>query len=164
MRMMCTSRLEAVIKAKEAKIKSSDVFFIDIIMEEELYNGALSMESVANVRICRDMLGQHLCHATRDRRFRGAFGISSESAFMLWMYLDVQNEGPQGGQQQHLLWTLLFLKTYNTQNDLAGRCGVHRDTFRLWRDLFLERIASLEELVSGQPSPCMLLYVLSAIH
>jgi hypothetical protein len=94
------------------------------------------------------MLEPHLCYATRDRRFREAFGISSESAFILWMHLNVPNEGPEGGQQVHLLWSLLFLKTYSTQNNLAGRCGVHKDTFKHWRDLFRERIASLDDLVS----------------
>ena len=66
------------------------------------------------------------------------------------MLLNVPNEGPEGGKKEHLLWVLLFLKTYNTQHDLAGRCGVSKDIFKLWRNLFLERIASLaeEELVS----------------
>jgi hypothetical protein len=90
------------------------------------------MEAVANLRICQDMLGKHLCFATRDHRFREAFGISSKSAFILWTLLNVPNEGPAGGQKVHLLWVLLFLKTYNTQHDLAGRCGVCKDTFKLW--------------------------------
>ena len=117
----------------------------------EFHNGALEMEAIANVRICQDMLGDHLCFATRDRRFREAFGISSKSAFILWTLLNVPNEGPEGGKRAHLLWVLLFLKTYNTQHDLSGRCGVCKDTFKLWRNLFLERIASLaeEELVSS---------------
>ena len=55
------------------------------------------------------------------------------------------NEEPKRKKKEHLLWVLLFLKTYNTQHDLAGRCGVSKDTFKLWRDLFLERIASLAE-------------------
>ena len=116
----------------------------------ELNNGALEMEAVANLRICQDMLGKHLCFATRDHHFREAFGISSQSAFILWTLLNVSNEGPEGGKQEHLLWVLLFLKTYNTQHDLAGRCGVCKDMFKLWRNLFFERFASLakEELVS----------------
>jgi hypothetical protein len=124
-----------------------------VVVDEEMseYNdGALEMEALANVRICQDKLGEHLCFATRDRRFREAFGISSKSAFILWTLLNVPNEGPQGGRKVHLLWTLLFLKTYGTQHDLSGRCGVSKDTFILWRNLFLKRIASLaeEELVS----------------
>jgi hypothetical protein len=120
-----------------------------MLLAEELDDGALVMEAAANVRICRRMLEPHLCFATRDRRFREAFGISSESAFILWTYLNVPNEGPSGGQSVHLLWTLLFLKTYNTQNDLAGRCGVHKDTFKTWRDRFLDRIAALDDLVTA---------------
>jgi hypothetical protein len=124
--------------------------WLDEEMNEINNNGALEMEAVANHRICQDMLGTHLCFATRDRRFREAFGISSKSAFILWTLLNVPNDGPEGGRKVHLLWVLLFLKTYNTQHDLAGRCGVSKDTFKRWRDLFLERIASLaeEELVS----------------
>jgi hypothetical protein len=99
----------------------------------EFNNGALEMEAVANLRICQDMLGKHLCFATRDHHFHEAFGIRSKSAFILWMLLNVPNEGPTGGQKVHLLvWVLLFLKTYNTQHDLAGRCGVCKDTFKLW--------------------------------
>jgi hypothetical protein len=113
-------------------------------------NGALDMEALANVRICQDMLGYHLCFATRDRHFHEAFGISSKSTFILWTLLNVPNEVPEGGKQVHLLWVLLVLKTYNTQHDLAGRCGVCKDTFKAWQDLFLEQIASLgdKELVS----------------
>ena len=117
-------------------------------MEDEVYNGALWMESLANIKICHDMLGLHLCFDTRNRRFCEAFGISSASAFILWTYLNVANEGPANGLPVHLLWTLLFLKTYGLQNDLAGRCGVHRDTFRAWRDLFLYRLAMIDDLVS----------------
>jgi hypothetical protein len=98
----------------------------------EFNDGALEMEAVANIRICHNMLGDHLCFATKDRRFREAFGISSKSAFVLWTLLNVPNEGPEGEKQEHLLWVLLFLKTYNTQHDLAGRCGVCKDTFKLW--------------------------------
>jgi hypothetical protein len=118
-------------------------------MREEVQEGALAMESIANMKICCGMLRPHLCFATRDRRFREAFGISAESTYMLWTYLNVPNDGPEGGERMHLLWTLLFLKTYNTQNDLAGRCGVYKNTFKRWRDLFLERIASLDDLVTG---------------
>ena len=90
---------------------------------------------MANLRICQDMLGKHLCFATRDSRFREAFGISSKS--ILWALLNVPNEGPEGGKQEHLLWFLLFLKTYNTQHDLAGRCRVCKDKFKLWQILYI---------------------------
>jgi hypothetical protein len=130
----------------------------------ELCDGALSMEQTANIKICQGMLKCKLCFATRDRRFREAFGISSETAHMLWMYLNVPNEGPYGGQKVHLLWSLLFLKTYNTQNDLAGRCGVHRNTFKHWRDLFLTRIASLDDLVSDQSMYVLMIFLHVSQH
>ena len=123
-------------------------------MADEVSNGALWIESIANIKICQDMLGFHLCFDTRNRRFREAFGISAATVFILWTYLNVPNEGPFGGLPEHLLWTLLFLKTYGTQNDLAGRCGVHKDTFRAWRDLFLYRLAMIDDLVSHAECSC----------
>jgi hypothetical protein len=122
--------------------------YLVIIMAAELYYGALAMEKAANIKICQGTLEPHLCFATRDRSFREAFGISSESAFVLCTYLNVRNDGPYGGQQVHLLWTLLFLKTYNTQQNLASTCGVNKDTFKAWSCLFLKRITSLDNLVS----------------
>ena len=98
-----------------------------------------------------------MCFDTRNRRFREAFGISAAAAFILWTYLNVPNEGPANGLPVHLLWTLLFLKTYGLQNDLAGRCGVHKDTFRAWRDLFLYRLAMIDDLVSQEEDAATIL-------
>ena len=114
--------------------------------------GAEAMERAANACILRNRLRPSLCQATRDRRFREAFGTSSWIAFLLWCYLDVENEGPAGGERQHLLWALLFLKTYGTSVDLAGRCGVDAKTFQKWMWLFVEKLAKMDvvSIAKGQ--------------
>ena len=65
--------------------------------DDEVSNGTLWIESIANTKICQDMLGFHLCFDTRNRRFREAFGISAAAAFILWTYLTVANEAPANG-------------------------------------------------------------------
>jgi hypothetical protein len=75
-------------------------------------NGALDMEALANVRICQDMLGYHLCFATRDRHFHEAFVISSKSTFILWTLLNVPNEVPEGGK------TSTFVMAFASSQDL----------------------------------------------
>lgn len=118
-------------------------------MTLDIDNGALLMEAKANVKICQDQLSPYLCFATRNEVFRQSFGICSASAFLLWTLLDVVNEGPVGGTMEHLLWTLLFLKTYDRHLNLAGKCGVKKDCYRKWRGLFLQRLATMDSMVSS---------------
>ena len=92
---------------------------------DTLAEGVASIEREANQQILRDQLKPHLCFHTRDRQFRATFGISSELACLLWMMLDVENEGPEGAEPKHLLWTLHFLKTYGSEDVVASHCGVH---------------------------------------
>lgn len=99
-------------------------------------DGAKAMEAYANAMICSGQLMPHLAFATRNRRFREAFAVSSAVAYHLWCLLNVANEGPAGGQPTHLLWALLFLKTYGTIFDLSSRCGVDKNTYRKWTYAF----------------------------
>ncbi len=110
----------------------------------EIEQGTQRFEHLANIGICKDRLKPHLSSKMRERRFREAFGVSAEIAFLLWTVLDAYNEGPPGGQPIHLLWTLLLLKTYGTQVDLAGRCGVDVNTYRVWTRLFLAKLAAMD--------------------
>lgn len=58
---------------------------------------------------------------------------------------------PKGVQPKHLLWGLLFLTTYDTEENLAQRVGnVDEKTFRKWSRLFVDAISYLEcEVVSS---------------
>ena len=111
--------------------------------EEEIVAGALMMERLASTNICERHFSSHLSDTLINRRFRAMFGVSSRTAHLLWVTLDIDTLGPRGGKRIHLLWMLMFLKEYCTQDSLSGICGVTRKTFRLWVDVFLERVSSL---------------------
>ena len=93
-------------------------------------------------------MGSHLSQNTHERRFKANFGASLTVAYTLWCLLDVVNEGPVGGTVAHFLWTLMFLKLYDSNDVLAGRCKCDPNTFRKWVWLFLDRISAIEYLVS----------------
>ena len=89
----------------------------------------------------------HLCADTLERRFISLFGVTLQICYLLWCMLDVANEGPEGACVCHLLWTLMFLKTYNTNDNLAADCKVDPKTFRKWKWLLLEALVCLHEQV-----------------
>ena len=71
------------------------------------------------------------------------FIVSSHTAHLLWITLDVEIAGPMGGKHIHLLWMLMFLKEYCNQDSLSSICHVTRKTFHHWVDIFLDRISNL---------------------
>ena len=111
--------------------------------EKDIVEGSCMMERVACTNICERHFSRHLSCSLINRHFRAMFGVSSRTAHLLWFTLDVDTLGPQGGKRIHLLWMLMFLKEYCTQDTLSGICRVTRKTFRQWVDIFLERVSNL---------------------
>lgn len=75
-----------------------------------------------------------------DRSFRAHFGTSVDVCLALWEWIRVHPRRPlRGMQPKHLMWTLLFLKVYDTEDVLSSRVGTTRKTFRrwIWRVLLL---------------------------
>ena len=86
--------------------------------------------------------------ASEDADFRAFFGCRVEVFLTLWSMLVTTDLLPDGGQLEHLLWTLMFMKLYSGQKapcSLAG--GVDPETFRKWTWLFIDAIAMMEHLV-----------------
>ena len=50
----------------------------------------------------------------------------------------------RGANPEHLLWSLLFLKTYSTEEILAAQVGANEKTFRRWAWFYAEGIANLD--------------------
>lgn len=75
------------------------------------------------------------------RRFRAFYGVSPEVCAILWNFL---TEKPNGAQLKHLLWTLLFLKRYNTEHVNAALVLADEKTFRLWTWRFIHMLANLD--------------------
>ena len=78
---------------------------------------------------------------SEDKDFRTFFGCSVEVFLTLWGMLITTDNLPVGGQLEHLLWALLFMKQYSGQKALCALAGgVDPGTFRKWVWQFIEAI------------------------
>ena len=86
--------------------------------------------------------------SSKEKDFQAHFGCMPLVCATLCNHLQVTDLLPEGGAQDHLLWTMMILKVYGEQRQmctLAG--GVNHDTFCKWTWLFLDAIVQLEPLV-----------------
>ena len=88
-----------------------------------------------------------------NQDWRASFGAGPSSVAIAWQMIDpLNNPGiPNSPQLHHLLWALKFMKTYETDRNLASNLG-GKDvkTPRKWVKPFVKEIARLcEDLVSG---------------
>ena len=111
--------------------------------EKDIVAGSCMMERVASTSICEQTFSRHLSDSLINRHFRVMFGVSSRTAHLLWVTLDIDVWGPHGGKRTHLLRMLMFLKEYCTQDSLSGICGVTQKTFHQWVDVFLDLVSNL---------------------
>ena len=87
------------------------------------------------------------------RRWNSAFGAPPRVCCILWNMLEPERTMPPGVQLKHLLWGLLFLTTYDTEETLAHRAKVYEKTFRKWSRFFVVAISYLEcDVVSSSSS------------
>lgn len=77
---------------------------------------------------------------TGYRKFRTFYGVSPEICALLWNQI---GNKPSGSEPKHLLWCMLFLKTYNKEHINAAIVNVDEKTFRLWTWRFVELLAQL---------------------
>ena len=78
-----------------------------------------------------------------DKAFRALFGCSNQTAFALWNDLEKYGLLPQGGRMVHLLWALMFLKVYPSEETLKRLTGADSKTARKWINSFVAAISSL---------------------
>lgn len=78
---------------------------------------------------------------TGERRFRSFFGTSAKVCAALWILII---EKPSGSHPKHLLWCLMFMKTYNTEHLNASIAAVDEKTFRYWMWRFVHLLARLQ--------------------
>lgn len=90
---------------------------------------------------------------SEDLDFRAHFGCGPLIFLSLWNLLVTTDLLPSDGTIDHLLWTLLFMKTYAKQSVLCSMCGgVDPKTFQKWTWEFIAAISQLESLlVSSKP-------------
>ena len=81
----------------------------------------------------------------KDSRFRSCFGASSEIVADLWNRIETSID-EAGAEPKHLLWALVFMKVYSTEDihcSIVGWPSVR--TFRKWSWYFIRKIADLKE-------------------
>ena len=57
--------------------------------EEDIVAGSRMMERVASTSICERNFSRHLSDASINQHFRAMFGVSSRTAHLLWITLDI---------------------------------------------------------------------------
>ena len=97
-------------------------------------------------RLASDIVGKDLrrmAPKSCNRKFRSFFGASSKVCALLWHFVDL-SEYPSAAPK-HLLWALLFMKIYSTEDIHASMAGgVDPKTFRKWTWIVVRAIADLE--------------------
>ena len=84
--------------------------------------------------------------STRDRlvRFRGTFGIDPFECSVVWKLMAYFGLIPPHGTETHLLWALMFLKTYAIESFLSSIAEVSEKTYRKWVWFFVYKLSCLE--------------------
>jgi len=67
-----------------------------------------------------------------NRRFKAFFGVKAERVSEVWSLLIGYKLLPPKAEPEHLLWVLLFLKLYATEDVNASLLGRDPDTIRKW--------------------------------
>lgn len=96
----------------------------------------------------------------RPDHFQSTFGLSPEHCSIIWNLLDLDELSDNDARcvrPDHLLWALMLLKVYATENVLAGIAGVHRQTFRKWSWLIIKAIAKQRKALVSADSYTLLL-------
>ena len=81
-----------------------------------------------------------------NMRFRSVFGAGSIVVADIWNRIEADGEILKGGEPKHLLWALVLLKVYQSDEvhcALVGWPSV--PTFRKWAWYFIERINDLKD-------------------
>lgn len=77
----------------------------------------------------------------KNRAFRAIFGTPASVVASLWDHCS--SLAPDNSQKKHLLWCLVFLKVYSTEEVHCGLVGTNPKTFRKWSWEFAQIISSL---------------------
>ena len=81
-----------------------------------------------------DLIGLRNHNRDNLRPFKSSFGVEPLYVALIWRkFVDngtTERAGIRKAKPVHLLWTLLWLRTYNTIDHLSAMCTVTPKTFR----------------------------------
>jgi hypothetical protein len=82
----------------------------------------------------------------RNGRFRSVFGAGSAVVADVWNRIEADGEILKGGEPKHLLWALVLLKVYQSDEVHCALVGwPSAPTFRKWAWYFVKRISMLKD-------------------
>ena len=82
----------------------------------------------------------------KDQRFRGCFGAPSIVVAELWNLIQAHGGLDKDAKPKHLLWALVFLKVYSTEELHCAIVGwPSKKTFEKWSWYFVKRISDLKD-------------------
>lgn len=93
------------------------------------------------------LLAKEKLSVKNDQSFRAHFGTSADVCSILWDNIRASRRCPRCIRPIHLLWSLLFLKTYDTTDVLAARVNTSPNTLRKWVWIVLRLIQKLKRKV-----------------
>ena len=82
-----------------------------------------------------------------DRKFKSHFGASPQICADIWQMINPREEISSYAKPVHLLWALMLIKVYATEEVLSGIAGVTEKTFRKWAWKFIEATSNLTFLL-----------------
>jgi hypothetical protein len=98
--------------------------------------------------------GQNNSAIIGNRRYRGLFGTSPTICSIIWRILTERNAHPIGGRPVHLLYALLFLKTYATAEIFRSITDKDEKTFRKWAWDYIDTLAWRLDVVRSGVNYC----------
>jgi hypothetical protein len=79
-----------------------------------------------------------------DANFRALFGCGPHVCLVTWNKLVAADVVPKGGAMKHLLWTLMYHKTYGRWKTMRKLTNTDPKTLRKWIDLFRRAFVLIE--------------------
>jgi hypothetical protein len=85
------------------------------------------------------------CRRLSGRQYRSHFGCSERLTALAWNRMVSDGCLPTKAQPKHLLWTLFWMKSYETEEICCSTCNVGcENTFRKWRGLMLQALKFMD--------------------
>ena len=78
------------------------------------------------------------------RRYKASFGVTPEITQVLWESLE-GIEMKEKPMIKHLLWALLFLKVYSSEEVLSSMAETTEKTYRKWVWIILDKLNELAD-------------------
>jgi hypothetical protein len=77
------------------------------------------------------------------RFFQSAYGTSPEVCSHTWDYVNHYKVVPRKASPHHLLWAMIFLKSYASEAFLSALVGTTEKTYRKWIWVMVKSISRL---------------------